>query len=360
LSPSDGRTGGVAHLDRQRHRGLVKVLRHDRARDGRVRMTVENPDGDLQLVTRKIGFERANQFFRAASDSLSFDVTLRRAVTQLEPVEVTAEEDLRRKSYHIDADEIAAHADIVFDASDILARLRPDMICGRSCRPMASLASKVQTPMRACPSLVILQPRTVCPKTESSPSIETNVWVNGMRIRLIAPNEMAVARQHGVLAGLLPGTMTVLSEIKPEHIAEMTYIDSSDNTVGKIGSNDALFIVLKPGVAYEPGKPSYILTEPGAAASAAAPAVLPAYRYRVLGVYDQETGEPIADAEVMDMTTGTHARTTMTGTVSLVFLREGGSPVRISKPGYDDLTIAVEISPQITTPLTLVMARHTP
>lgn len=327
---------------------------------GHVRLLLDSAAGDLQLVARKIGYERAERFFRASSDSRSFDITLRRAVTQLGAVRVTAQEDIKRKSYHIDADEIAAHADVIFDASDILAKLRPDMICGRSCRPMASLITRVQTPARACPSLVFLQPRAVCPPQESVPSLATNVWVNGRRIRMVVPDEMAMARQHGVLAGLLPGTMTVLTEIKPEHIAEMTYLDSTDNTVGTIGSNDALFIVLKPGIAYEPGKPSYIVAGSAAAAPTATAGSLPAYRYRLLGVYDEDTGEPIAGAEVTDVVSGTHAQTTITGTVTLVFLPEGGSPVRVTKSGYEPLTIAVEISPETTTPLTLVMIKHPP
>ena len=329
------------------------------ADDGRIVLQVDVVPGDLQLVTRKIGYERADRFFRTTGGALSFDVVLRRAVQQLDPVRVTASEDIKRKSYHIDADEIAAHADVLFDASDILAKLRPDMICGRSCRPMASAGVRVQTPARACPSLVLLEVRTRCPKTESPPSLATNVWVNGQRIRLVAPDEAAVARQHGILAGLLPGTMSVLSEIKPEHIAEITYLDSTDNTVGTIGSNDALFIVLKRGVGYQPGKPSYVVAE---ALTTPAPSAtdLPAYRFRLLGVFDRESGEPIEGAEVTDMTSGTHARTTETGTVSLVFLPEGGSPVRITKPGYDELTIAVEISSSSTVPLTLLMSKHTP
>jgi hypothetical protein len=289
---------------------------------------------DYQLVVRKIGYQRTDRFFRANRDTMSFAITLRRAVQELAAVTVTAEEDVKRKSYHIGADEIASSTRVLIDATDILAKLRPDMICGRDCSPMASVRAAVSNPLRACPGLAFLdRPKMSCPADNSPANINTNVWVNGRRIRTVALNEMALARQHGLLAGLLPGTMTVLSEISPEHIAEMTYVDAFDTTIGKIGSQNALFIVLKPGIDYDPGHGSFVAPEsPRRDAVATAPA-LPEYRYRLLGVYDFVTGEPIVDAEVIDVQTGTFARTTVTGTVTLVFLPEGGSPVRIKKGG---------------------------
>ena len=48
-----------------------------------------------------------------------------------------------------------------------------------------------------------MQPRT-CPTDDTPPSYATNVWVNGRRIRIAIPDEMALARQHGVLAGPVP------------------------------------------------------------------------------------------------------------------------------------------------------------
>src|SRR5678810_959947 len=122
-----------------------------------------------------------------------------------------------------------------------LAKLKPDMICGCNCSPMAS--TQVKSTVRKCPTLAFAPPRLKCPDDDKPPSIETNVWVNGRRIRLMPPDAMAVARQHGVLAGLSPGSMTVLSEIKPEHIAEMTYVDEMDSSVGLIGSEGGLFAV---------------------------------------------------------------------------------------------------------------------
>jgi len=43
--------------------------------------------------------------------------------------------------------------------------------------------------------------------------------------------------------------------------------------------------------------------------------------------------------------------------VSLVFLPEGVSTVRVHKPGYADTQIAVSISPRDSVPITLVLAK---
>ncbi len=331
-----------------------------------VRVTVaENLDTDAAylLVVRKIGYVRADRYVKLLRDSSTFDVSLSRAVKALAPVVVTAEQSLKRKSYHIEADEIENSEREMIDATDNVANLRPDIICGRASRPLAGAISRVQIGARKCPMLV-MQQVAICPAGDEAPaSLSTNVWVNGRRILSVSPSEMALARQTGVLGSLRPGTMTVLSEIKPEHIAEMTYVDSSDNTVGLVGSSDAIFIVLKPGVEYQPGAPSFINLNTIVArdtASRAEPIALPRYRYRLVGVFDPETGEPIANATVMDLSTGSYVSTGGAGSASLVFLDEGTSPVRISHPGYRDLNVAIEIGPSKTSPITLTMEKAPP
>src|SRR5438105_1614836 len=78
------------------------------------------------------------------------------------------------------------------------------------------------------------------------------------------------------------------------------------------------------------------------AAAARTPA---SYRSRLLGVYNIDSGLPIEDAQVTDVLSGTSARTTKTGTVSLVYLPDGGSLVRVQKLGFEPTTIMVAISP---------------
>ncbi len=84
---------------------------------------------------------------------------------------------------------------------------------------------------------------------------------------------------------------------------------------------------------------------------------VPPYRLRLLGVFDEQTGNPIDGAKVSDVLGRTSTVTGKTGVVSLVFLPEGMSLVRLRKLGYEPQTLLVNISPSDTTPLTLTM-RH--
>ena len=84
-----------------------------------------------------------------------------------------------------------------------------------------------------------------------------------------------------------------------------------------------------------------------------------AYCYRILGVFDEQTGDPIEGVEVSDVLNGNKSLTTKTGTVSLFFLPDGGSLVRLRKLGHEVQTFLVAISPTDTTPITATLTRAT-
>lgn len=86
---------------------------------------------------------------------------------------------------------------------------------------------------------------------------------------------------------------------------------------------------------------------------------LPAYRNRLLGVYDLATGEPVEGAAITDMKSGTVALTTKTGTVSLIFLPDGGATIQIRKLGYEPITQVVSIAPADTVPITILLKNST-
>ncbi len=132
--------------------------------------------------------------------------------------------------------------------------------------------------------------------------------------------------------------------------------------------------MLKDGIAFEPnGRGTYVkdLQElpfaapevapaPEAPAGSAAEATLvadQAFRRRLIGVFDELTGLPLVGAEVVEVATGTIAKTTATGTASLAFLPEGQSRVEVRRAGYATLKLDVSISPRDTLPITLLLAR---
>jgi hypothetical protein len=80
----------------------------------------------------------------------------------------------------------------------------------------------------------------------------------------------------------------------------------------------------------------------------------PAYRARILGVYTTD-GDPIEGAEVTDALSKTTALTTKTGTVTLSFLPDGATLVRIRKVGYAAATMLVNIDPSDTLPVTVML-----
>ena len=208
-----------------------------------------------QLVIRKIGFNRLQRFFMATTGTADLVLRVGRVIQALAEVKITEREDAVRKSYFIDADDIVNSPRPLVDASDILIKLRPDMIYSRGGRD-------------ACPSV-------------------SNIWINGVAVyrdfspvpvpRVSARNratqppptpapypisEMARSRAsvaNSPAAGIGAARLTVLEQVRPEHIEQITYKDCFDASMKGNFTKNALYIVLKPGIRYERGIGSYAI-----------------------------------------------------------------------------------------------------
>jgi hypothetical protein len=133
-----------------------------------------------------------------------------------------------------------------------------------------------------------------------------------------------------------------------------------DYSLGMNGDHNAAFITLKPGIAFQFGRGSYVADAASAAGRVEATerqraVAAQSTRGRLLGVFDERTGAPIAGGVVTDSATGTSAATTATGTISLGFLTGAAAALRVDKPGYGDSTLHVTLAPADTTPITLVL-----
>jgi len=271
--------------------------------DAAGRHTLQVPLGhaEYDLAARRIGFLRGDRFFTVtARDTLSFEMILHGTVRALDPVVVSAAVTAREKAYNIDADEIANSSRPLFDANDI-------WINGRRV-PLLKQYTTDEEPA----SLVEKPPSNKAVSTADMPHPDRD-WVH----------DQANAILHG---------------IKPEHVAEMHYLDCYDTWMPDVNGRNALYIVLKPGIAYDFARGSYVVAQRvvqqagRTAVNMAGPEPLPPYRSRVIGIF-------AADG----------------GAAALWFLPEGRSRVRLTKPGFRDTSFVVSISPADTIPITVLL-----
>ncbi|BAH39967.1 MAG TPA: hypothetical protein DGD08_12540 [Gemmatimonas aurantiaca] len=186
---------------------------------GAATLSIVDDSSMFEVVARQLGFGPARRFVRLVfGDTISLILTLTPSPQQLAAVQVTARESLRQRAYHLDGETIAASTLPIRSALDVMLRLRPYM-------------------------LTSLSGGTVCGTVQE-------VWVNGTRVpKDLMPDPRQVGRK--VLGrSVSPAVLTILESIKPEHIAEMSYIDCFGGTVQKVGSEDAVYIVLKPDIEY--------------------------------------------------------------------------------------------------------------
>jgi hypothetical protein len=351
---ADSTGAPVAGADVAIVRNLTNVVARGTTDDrGNQVLSVPRIGADNNLVVRKIGFVRADRFFADTGAATTFDIRLARAVHALETVKVTADEDLRRKSYFIDAEGIETSPRPVVDALDVVTKLRPDMIWGRRGEPDRIGQHGTKSGLRRVgpPS-----PRQIAASASAfgyCPPVQ-NVWVNGERQRLIATNATAVARLSGNATLINSLIATVLASIKPEHIQEIEYHPCTDVIAdAPPQSTNAIFVTLKPGVGYDPGNGSFVASSVASSvASARASAASAPRTARLIGVFDEATGQVVSDAEVVDVTSGAFMRTSTTGTATLGFLSPGATEVRVQKAGYEPQIIAVSSD---TTAVTVVL-----
>ena len=223
--------------------------------NGRRRFTVPGRPIEYHVTARRIGYKPTDQFVPPQRGDQFVDVIMADNPESLAAVQVVAKEDQHRKSYHLEADDIANSDEPVYDAADVISKLRPDMITGRMGHP-DRLGQHVGTggARRSAPTG---RPAYV---GGGCSGINT-VFVNGKRIPFGPVNASARSHQPRNMTEVPSTIIDILTSIRPEHILEMNYVDCLSNATDRASAQNSVFIVLKPGVEYVQGVGSRVVPD---------------------------------------------------------------------------------------------------
>ena len=201
--------------------------------DGGASLLIARASSSVIVSARRLGYQRVQeQVALTAEDTLFVELRLTAVAASIAPVVVSADQDLKRKSYFVDSAQIAKSHRLILNGMDVLTKMRPDILTGRA--PGCGLR---------------------------------NIFVNGVRIVHPPLNAIAVAHIPRTGRGRLGSAgsselsggeiWSIMWGIKAADIKEMTYKDCFDTSMPGVHTNSALYIVLRPGVAYDPSRGSY-------------------------------------------------------------------------------------------------------
>ncbi len=218
--------------------GAVIAGRTDAA--GRYVFAIDAGSGHYAVAARKVGFSPARTDVPSTrQDTVQLELVLLAVpAIELDPVRIAAAP--RGKNYFLDSAEIARTTRrTILNAYDALRRLRPDMLGDRG---------RCQEPV-------------------------DNVWVNGRRVLWMARFQPGYPSTSALTSSARRGTVvrvaasrepaivdSILASIKREHIAEIRYVNCWDHSMAGMGTSNAVFVVLKPGVAFDWFRGSYVDT----------------------------------------------------------------------------------------------------
>jgi hypothetical protein len=211
---------------------------------GAVTLIVNRDSLAEQLLVRRLGFEPRTQAISLPLDrSVTLTVMLAANAQHLDAIQVSERESIRRRIYYIDSASIAHSPRLVQNAWDVLSKLRPDIAYGRD-------------PQNYCPGVqeLFVNGKWIPPETVVTNDI----------LQMRETHSGAAATPH-LAEGATPldygrmATISALSMIKPEHIAEMTFRDCRDKPIAGMHSTSAVFVVLGLDIGFDPATGSYVI-----------------------------------------------------------------------------------------------------
>ena len=187
------------------------------------------------VLARKFGWTPTERLVELANaDSIRVRLQLDPAPADLQGVVVEA----KAPYYLLLESEIAASKRPVRDALEALQKLKPSMLYDRD----------------RCPGEVV-----------------DNVWINGRRVLFMASNtpilggrssrtigNVRVRTQGGRAGAEPPAVDSVLASIRAEHVQDIRLVNCWDTSLPGVGSNNALYVSLKPGVDWDWKRGSFV------------------------------------------------------------------------------------------------------
>lgn len=280
----------------------VRVTRRDRNEtiagrttdnSGGALLRTRVPIDSLELEVRHVGFIFTRRLVVIDSAHPVIEIRLARLQLRMDTVRTVERPLPQDKQPVVDSMEIKASSRPIFDLEDVFKKLRPGMfyqIFGR------------------------------CPRTRTS---QLRFYVNDVYVPSF-DLKYVLRQTHG------------------DHIAEVRFVICFDKALKDSDHPQAphLYVTLKPGFTFNLKRGSYAV-----GADEKAKAASPRYAGfagRLVGVFDEVSGQPIEGATVTDLLSRESAVTSRTGDLTLFFVDSSGGLIRIEKLGYSPLVMQID------------------
>ena len=288
------------------------VVRSGRtAADGSYRFVVDSAYTGLELAVQKVGYVNTRRrVVPVGGSTIDVSVLVTPIATILDSVHINAHRTAEAIVPVIDADEIAQSGRNLTGLFALIAKLRPRF-------------GYVANRMAARPCL------------ESQTRYYINEqWVN-------------------------PAQFDGLSDFPAHQVEFIQFVDCFDRSIENADHPGArhVYVTLKPGTHYAPGKGVWVDSLPmrDAGKMADSGKALRVARGKLIGVYDEVSGDPLEGVEIKDLSNGMAVQTSVTGTASLFFTRTDVTMLGLSKLGYRPMTMTIGDPWADTIPITVTM-----
>ena len=208
--------------------------------DGRYTFRVVPDSGaSYRLVARKLGYVDTRRLVLVrGGDTLDFSLVIARLPQRLDTVRVNAR--ALSSDYFVDSMAIMHSRRPIFDAYDAALKIHPNMLGDRQ---------------RGCDMIQYVWINGVRYPAEIRPFMGAAISHPGPKLRRNDGSQRSMPMDDGIPQRIDPES--ALARIRPQDIASMEYRNCWDTSIPGVGAENSLYIVLKPGIAFDWSRGSY-------------------------------------------------------------------------------------------------------